>query len=66
MGSLVDPITTQNGLARRGDQRVGIDPAGAAELGDDVRVGAQRHRRAVAEPLGELDACASSAACGPP
>src|SRR3954468_1740703 len=55
LGTTGDPFPGVNGRAGLGDQRVGIDLAAAAELGDHVRVGAQRHRGAVAELLGELD-----------
>jgi hypothetical protein len=55
LGSLLDPITTRNDVARLGDQRVGIDPAATAELRHHVGVRAERHRGAVAELFGELD-----------
>src|SRR5205823_4703880 len=55
LGTLLDPITTPNLLARLADEFVGVNSSDAAELGDDVRVGAQRHRRTVPELFGELD-----------
>jgi hypothetical protein len=55
LGTTSDPFPDVNGRSRLDDQRVGIDLAAAAELSDHVRVGAQRHRWAVAELLGQLD-----------
>jgi hypothetical protein len=53
-GTISDPFAALDGRARVRDQLVGVHGAGAAELVDDVCVGPERHRRAVAELLGDL------------